>query len=109
MTLAQRKIVKYLPGIGIGNSAPSIPSLTSLLGTQIGVPTLTMPFSTMTPMTMGSRLLNMNCGSICAGRKKEGKEIVSNSDIKAVDCDDLLVSQIEINFPNYFLSKLRAY
>lgn len=44
------------------------------------------------------------------GKNERGKkEIVSNSDIKAVDCDDLLVSQIEINFPNDFLSKLRAY
>lgn len=38
--------------------------LTSWLGTQIGVPSLTTPASTMTPTTIGSRELKMNCGRI---------------------------------------------
>jgi hypothetical protein len=35
--------------------------LTSLLGTQIGVPSLTTPASIITPITIGSRELKMNC------------------------------------------------
>lgn len=33
--------------------------LTSLLGTQSGVPSFTIPASTITPITMGSRELKM--------------------------------------------------
>lgn len=35
-----------------------------------------MPASTMTPITIGSRELKMNCGRICSrrGREKSGKE-----------------------------------
>lgn len=43
---------------------------TSLLGTQIGVPSFTMPFSTITPITIGSRELNINCGRICNANDK---------------------------------------
>jgi hypothetical protein len=35
--------------------------LTSLLGTQIGVPSLTTPASIITPITIGSRELKTNC------------------------------------------------
>ena len=38
--------------------------LTSLLGTQIGVPSFTIPASTITPITIGSRELKINCGRI---------------------------------------------
>lgn len=34
--------------------------LTPLLGTQIGVPSFTIPASTITPITIGSRELNTN-------------------------------------------------
>lgn len=34
--------------------------LTSLLGTQIGVPSFTIPASMITPITIGSRELNIN-------------------------------------------------
>lgn len=39
--------------------------LTSLVGTQIGVPSFKMPASTVTPHTIGSRELNTNCGKTC--------------------------------------------
>lgn len=42
------------------NKKKNVNILTSLLGTQMGVPSLTIPASTMTPITMGSRELKIN-------------------------------------------------
>lgn len=36
--------------------------ITSFVGTQIGVPSLTIPASIITPTTIGSRELKINCG-----------------------------------------------
>lgn len=54
-------------------------SLTSLDGTHKGVPSFTMPLSTITPKTIGSRVLKMNCDR--THREKgnyENKECIEN-------------------------------
>jgi hypothetical protein len=52
--------------------------LTSLLGTQIGVPSLTTPASIITPITIGSRELKMNCKARNTRVQMRGERVVTN-------------------------------
>lgn len=50
----------------------------------MGVPTLTIPFSTITPITIGSRDLKICCGKTCKERDKRKGEVIDEVVLQSI-------------------------